>query len=177
MDSVVYVEEFVLWQSARGKAEGTIRTYRKALAEFGEWLSQQSGTTAEGITPQDLARYVNALREQYPPDQVNISVSALRGYFRWLMEEELRVDGQNPARRLKFLPALREEGRLAGGRHSTVRRYTYMNDAVAAEVHARTSPLARLHKAAGSTGMRRRRVVSSFLAARAATAVCTDSHR
>jgi len=34
--------------------------------------------------------------------------------------------------------------RLGGWRKlSTVQRYTYMNDAVAAEVHSRTSPLAR----------------------------------
>jgi len=34
--------------------------------------------------------------------------------------------------------------RLGGWRKlSTVQRYTYMNDAVAAEVHAKTSPLAR----------------------------------
>ena len=35
--------------------------------------------------------------------------------------------------------------RLGGWRKlSTVQRYTYMNDAVAAEVHSRTSPLAGL---------------------------------
>jgi integrase/recombinase XerD len=104
MDSVLYFEEFVLWQSAAGKAAGTIRNYRKALGKFGDWLSEQDGMTAQDVTPADLARYVHALREQYPPDQVNISISALRVYFRWLAEEELRTDGQNPTRRLKFLP-------------------------------------------------------------------------
>jgi integrase/recombinase XerD len=103
MDCVAYVEEFVLWQSAAGKADGTIRNYRKTLRKFGAWLAEE-GKSAEKVTAHDLARYVNALREQYPPDQVNISVSALRVYFRWLVEEELRADGQDPARRLKFLP-------------------------------------------------------------------------
>ena len=36
----------------------------------------------------------------------------------------------------------REQGR--GLRSSTVQRYTYMNDEVAAQVHAQTSPLSKL---------------------------------
>lgn len=52
----------------------------------------------------------------------------------------------SPPRALLLLPSgapLPAVMRLGGWRKlSTVQRYTYMNDAVAAEVHAKTSPLA-----------------------------------
>ena len=104
MERVPYVEEFLLWQSASGKSDATLRNYRAALRKFDAWLSQTDGKTVQVLSPQDLAAFVNEQRKQRAPDQVNLCVCALRVYFRWLLEEELREDGQNPARRLKFLP-------------------------------------------------------------------------
>ncbi len=104
MERVPYVEEFLLWQSASGKSDATLRNYRAALRKFDVWLCAVDGKTIQTVSPQDLAAFVNEQRKQRAPDQVNLCVCALRVYFRWLLEEELREDGQNPARRLKFLP-------------------------------------------------------------------------
>ena len=104
MERVPYVEEFLLWQSASGKSDATVRNHRAALRKFGDWLSATDGRAVQDLSPQDLAAFVNDQRKQRAPDQVNLCVCALRVSFRWLLEEELREDGQNPARRLKFLP-------------------------------------------------------------------------
>jgi site-specific recombinase XerD len=104
MERVPYVEDFLLWQGAAGRADATLRNHRAALRKFSAWLSGLNGTTAMDVAPQDLAAFVNDQRKRYAPDQVNLCVCALRVYFRWLTEEELREDGENPARRLKFLP-------------------------------------------------------------------------
>ena len=104
MERVPYVEEFLLWQGAAGRADATLRNHRAALRKFDEWLCGVDGKTAQTVCAQDLAAFINEQRERYAPDQVNLRVCALRVYFRWLAEEELREDGQNPARRLKFLP-------------------------------------------------------------------------
>jgi len=104
MERVLYVEEFLLWQGAAGKADATLRNHRAALGKFDAWLCTVDGKTVQTVLGQDLAAFVNDQRKQRAPDQVNLCVCALRVYFRWLVEEELREDGQNPARRLKFLP-------------------------------------------------------------------------
>lgn len=104
MERVPYIEEFLLWQSASGKSDATVRNHRAALRRFGDWLSDTDGKAAQDLSPQDLAAFVNDQRKQRAPDQVNLCVCALRVYFRWLAEEELLDGGENPARRLKFLP-------------------------------------------------------------------------
>jgi site-specific recombinase XerD len=104
MERVPYVEEFLLWQGAAGKAEATLRNHRTALGKFDDWLCGADDRAVQTVSSQDLAAFVNEQRKRYAPDQVNLCVCALRVYFRWLAEEELRKDGTDPARRLKFLP-------------------------------------------------------------------------
>ena len=104
MERVLYVEEFLLWQSASGKSSATLRNHRAALRKFDGWLCRADGKTTQTASTHDLATFVNEQRQERAPDQVNLCVCALRVYFRWLTEEELREDGQDPARRLKFLP-------------------------------------------------------------------------
>ncbi|UCC68797.1 MAG: tyrosine-type recombinase/integrase, partial [Armatimonadota bacterium] len=103
MERVPYVEEFLLWQGAAGRAEATLRNHKAGLRKFDRWLSGQDGKTAQTASAQDLAAFINEQRKRYAPDQVNLCVCALRVYFRWLAEEEVSEAGDNPARRLKFL--------------------------------------------------------------------------
>lgn len=104
MERVPYVEDFLLWQGAAGRADATLRNHRGAPRKFEAWLADSDGKTAMDVGPRDLAAFLNDQRKRYAPDQVNLCVCALRVYFRWLTEEELREDRENPARRLKFLP-------------------------------------------------------------------------
>ena len=104
MERVLYVEEFLLWQSASGKSTATMRNHKAALRKFDDWLCREDGKTTQTANTHDLVTFVNEQRKERAPDQVNLCVCALRVYFRWLTEEELREDGQDPARRLQFLP-------------------------------------------------------------------------
>ncbi|HUU55126.1 MAG TPA: tyrosine-type recombinase/integrase [Armatimonadota bacterium] len=99
-----YVEEFLHEERAAGKAQATLRNRRAALLAAMAWLGSQ-GETEQDAASSDLVGYLNTLVGRYTPDHVNNIVSGLRLYFRWLAEEGLRSDGQNPAARLKFLRA------------------------------------------------------------------------
>jgi site-specific recombinase XerD len=81
-----YVEEFLHHERAAGRAAATLRNRRAALEPFMVWLEGQ-GKSDQNATPTDLVTFLNTLVDRYTPDHVNQTVSALRVYFRWLLEE------------------------------------------------------------------------------------------
>jgi len=95
------VEEFLHHERAAGKAAATLRNRRRALDALSGWLEQQ-GKSEQDATSGDLVAFVNTLVGRYTPEHVNQVVSAIRVYFRWLVEEGLRNGDGNPAARLKF---------------------------------------------------------------------------
>lgn len=104
MARIRFIQDFLATERAEGKAAATLRNRRRNLEKFDKWLQSQEGKDDQTLTNADLVAFVNELRERYAADEVNTNISALRLYFRWMEEMELREDEQNPARRLKFLP-------------------------------------------------------------------------
>ena len=101
MGALGYVEEFVQQEQAAGRAVPTRRNHRRALERLEAWLAAE-GLEEGRVQPGDLVRFVNAEGARVSRGQVNNVVSAVRVYFRWLAEEGLRRDGQNPAARMKY---------------------------------------------------------------------------
>jgi len=101
MGALCYLEEFVHFERAAGRAAPTRRNHRRALQGLSSWLESE-GIAEPNVKSGDLIRFVNAESERVSRGQVNNVVSAVRVYFRWLVDEGLRPDGQNPASRLKY---------------------------------------------------------------------------
>jgi hypothetical protein len=53
MERVPYVEEFLLWQSACGRSDATLRNHRAALRKFDRWLCGQDGATVQTVSSLD----------------------------------------------------------------------------------------------------------------------------
>jgi site-specific recombinase XerD len=100
MNGCIYVEDFMLFERAAGKAAATLRNHERALRRLSGWLVAQ-GRPEEEVTRSDLVAFVNSLVGHRNPDYINQYVSAMRVYFRWLHEEGLIT--ADPAARLKFL--------------------------------------------------------------------------
>jgi site-specific recombinase XerD len=93
------IEEFLFFEEASGRAPATVRNHKAAL----RGVSSGVPSPLEEASTRELIEYLRSIRERYSPDRLNIVVSALRRFFSWLEESGLRED--NPARRLRFVPA------------------------------------------------------------------------
>jgi site-specific recombinase XerD len=100
MNGCIYVEDFMLFERAAGKAAATQRNHERALRRLSGWLVAQ-GKPEEEVTRSDLVAFVNSLVGHRNADYINQYISAMRVYFRWLQEEGLIT--ADPAARLKFL--------------------------------------------------------------------------
>jgi len=67
----------------RGAFDKTIETYRRGLTRFMRWLYEQGITEP---TAQDIARYRDDLKQQYSAQTVNLSLSAVRSFYKFLVK-------------------------------------------------------------------------------------------
>lgn len=100
MGILVWEDDFLLVERARGRAPATLRNREAALSKLAHWLPQRQ-KTEDRLTPTDLRDFISGLQGRLSDDHVNSVVSALRVYFRHCVEEGLRDD--NPAERLHHL--------------------------------------------------------------------------
>lgn len=91
-DCLAATEEFLL---ARLTNAHTRASYARACGAFAAWLHQRDGRI-EQTRPVEIARYARELAAQRAPASVAQHLSALRGWFDWLVERG--VVGTNPAR-------------------------------------------------------------------------------
>jgi site-specific recombinase XerD len=88
-----------------GRADLTCRRYTGAVRAFLEWFQQQNHEpfTTQRLTPIDLTRYTQHLKQTAAASTVNVQVCALRSFCAWLTEHG-HID-HNPALRLKAVGA------------------------------------------------------------------------
>ena len=67
----------------RGAFDKTIEAYRRGLTRFMRWLLEQGITEP---TAADIARYRDDLKVSYGAQTVNLSLSAVRSFYRYLLE-------------------------------------------------------------------------------------------
>lgn len=88
-------------QHNRGLAPKTAGEYRRCLLRFAEW-AQAQGVEPQQAGTEQIQRYCGEVLHSkgLSPDSRRVSVSAVRGFFRWLFER--RVIAANPAASLPF---------------------------------------------------------------------------
>lgn len=80
----------------RGNSKDTTTNYRHAVLRLGEWMNA-SGKSIKTVTTEDLQKYCGEVLHGMglSGSTRRISVSAIRGYFSWLVDRKIRH--QNPA--------------------------------------------------------------------------------
>ena len=70
-------------RDAEDAAASTLRAYRKGLDLFTNWLheSGNSGT----VTPATVIEFKGHLQERYSAQTVNLRLSAVRSFYRWMV--------------------------------------------------------------------------------------------
>ena len=82
-------EEYLSWLDVeRGRSPRTLASYRRDLASYQAFVAQRSsGAVIDGATPAVVAAYVASLRRTRSGATVARSLSTLRGFHRFLVEE------------------------------------------------------------------------------------------
>lgn len=78
-----FIARWLQYERGRGQSERTLETYQRGFERFTRWLA------SEGITaPQarDLAQFRSDLAERYAVQSVNVTLSAVRSLYRYLVQ-------------------------------------------------------------------------------------------
>src|ERR1051325_1821247 len=94
------IDDYLLEKAAKA----TRRAYELALRSFLDYLKVAALQALAGVGRAAVIRFPNHLREerQRAPAYVNRQLSALSGFFKWLLAEgEIRANPCDPGRRYK----------------------------------------------------------------------------
>lgn len=80
------VDDWLDWLKADGKSDATLRAYDRSLQQFTEWL-EKSGNSGL-VTPRTVLEFKGWLFEHYSIQTVNLRLSAVRSFYRWLVITE-----------------------------------------------------------------------------------------
>ena len=86
-------EEYLSWlQVERGRSVRTLDAYRRDLAAYEETVRVRSGGDIDAASAGDVAAHLAALRRSHSPSSVARSLSSIRGFHRFCLEEGWRDD-------------------------------------------------------------------------------------
>jgi integrase/recombinase XerC/integrase/recombinase XerD len=114
---LAYAEEYLSYlQSVRNLSEASVRAYRNDLAAFGEWMGEL-GLSEDRLEPAAMRRYVGHLsRRDAAVSTINRAISALKGYFRFLVRTKRAtgtpMEGIRGLRKPRTLPSFMFEDEI-----------------------------------------------------------------
>lgn len=84
-------EEYLSWlEVERGRSPRTLISYRRDLVGYQDFVGERTpGAGIDGASATDVAAYVSAMRNRHSASTVARSLSAVRGFHRFLVEEGL----------------------------------------------------------------------------------------
>ena len=102
------LEEYLQWLAVeRGRSRATLEAYRRDLRRLAEWAAHAERDPLT-LTPEELERYANALRATQAAASVARALTAIRGWYGFLIEERALTEDPTarlaPARRGRSLP-------------------------------------------------------------------------
>jgi site-specific recombinase XerD len=78
-----FIARWLDHERMRGQSHKTLEAYRRGFDRFGHWLVDH-GITAP--TAWDIAQFKSDLAERYAVQTVNLTLSAVRSFYRFLVE-------------------------------------------------------------------------------------------
>ncbi|MFP4377579.1 MAG: site-specific tyrosine recombinase/integron integrase [Spirochaetales bacterium] len=93
MSELAYIEEYLGYvSSVRNLSDASVRAYRTDLAAFADWMGELE-LSEDRLDPATMRRYVGHLsRQNAAVSSINRAISALKGYFRFLIRTD-RAEG------------------------------------------------------------------------------------
>ncbi len=87
-DAEPLLDEYFVWLTVeKGRSRATIQAYRRDLARFGVWASEQRLALAD-VAPGDIDRYLVVLQDQArAPASIARALASLRGWYGFLADE------------------------------------------------------------------------------------------
>lgn len=80
------IQRFLVYLSAIGRAEKTIRSYDERLRRFQRFSEESEKTIIEKVTADDLDAYIVHLRKSLSPVSVAGYAQAVKTFFRWCVQ-------------------------------------------------------------------------------------------
>lgn len=86
-----YLSEYIEYLYVeRGLSDNTEQAYRRDLASFLEFLEKSQVSDFDDVTRTIINGYIRDLRSQsYAPTSITRKIASLRGWFKWMMGNEL----------------------------------------------------------------------------------------
>jgi len=81
--TVSWIDKWLEAERVKGAAEKTIEAYRRGLHRFLHWLAEQGITQPNAA---DIAAYRDDLKTHYSSLTINLSLTAVRSFYRYLLE-------------------------------------------------------------------------------------------
>ncbi len=102
------LEEYLQWLAVeRGRSRATLEAYRRDLRRLAGWAAEGERDPLT-LTGEEIERYTNALRAAQAPASVARALTAIRGWYGFLVDEHLLEEDPTarlaPARRGRSLP-------------------------------------------------------------------------
>jgi site-specific recombinase XerD len=91
--------EWLEYERGEGASASTLTAYQRGLERFIDWVRANGEVVGGDITPQTIRAYKTDLLEQYSPQTVNLQLSAVRSFFRFLVNTDRLT--HNPASEVK----------------------------------------------------------------------------
>jgi integrase/recombinase XerC/integrase/recombinase XerD len=89
------IAEWLQYEAARGASDTTLSAYKKSIEIFRDWVLSNGLIDPGIVKPSDIRAYKSALAEQYAPQTVNLRLSGVRSFFRFLVNTDKLLS--NPA--------------------------------------------------------------------------------
>ena len=82
------INEWLNYEAARGASVATLQTYKKSIEVFRDWVIENGLQDPQIVRPSDIRVYKASLAEQYAPQTVNLRLSGVRSFFRFLVNTD-----------------------------------------------------------------------------------------
>ena len=82
------INEWLHYEAGRGASDTTLTAYKKSIEVFRDWVIENGLQDPQIVKPSDVRNFKQGLSDQYAPQTVNLRLSGVRSFFRFLVNTD-----------------------------------------------------------------------------------------
>jgi len=82
------IAEWLNYEAGRGSSDTTLTAYKKSIEVFRDWVIDNGLQDPQVVKPSDIREFKKGLSDQYAPQTVNLRLSGVRSFFRFLVNTD-----------------------------------------------------------------------------------------